>query len=161
MVKAFPYASEKKVLFKTYQYSYQKNSFGDSTKQKHFTDVQNASLVYIAPRDCRTLFYLTLSLLGYLKTRICWGGVNLPPPLNPMFDVQIWKIIHHWKALVLYFYNLQKKLQICKNWIFYRKIQFYSKNVCKKKFVQKMKNYTFLKSPWPCHFKYAKIFAKL
>ena len=30
---------------------------------------------------------------------------------------------------------------------FYRKIQFYSKNVCKKKFVQKMTNYTFLKSP--------------
>ncbi len=29
---------------------------------------------------------LTLSLLGYLKTRICWGGVNLTtPPLNPMF----------------------------------------------------------------------------
>ena len=28
------------------------------------------------------------------------------------------------------------------------------------KFVQKLKNYTFLSSPWPCHFKYAKIFAK-
>ena len=25
---------------------------------------------------------LTLSLLGYLKTRICWGGVNLTPPSN-------------------------------------------------------------------------------
>ena len=25
------------------------------------------------------------TVLGYLKTRICWG----PPPLNPMFDVQI------------------------------------------------------------------------
>ena len=24
-------------------------------------------------------WYLTLSLLGYLKTRICGGGVNLPP----------------------------------------------------------------------------------
>ena len=53
-----------------------------------------------------------------------------------------------------------KKFQICKNWIFYRKIQLYSKNVCKKKFVQKIKNYTFLKSPWPCHFKYAKIYLK-
>jgi len=30
---------------------------------------------------------------------------------------------------------------------FYRKIQLYSKNVYKKKFFQKMKNYTFLKSP--------------
>ena len=38
---------------------------------------------------------LTLSLLGYLKTRICWGGVNLIPPLNPMFYVQIWQMIHH------------------------------------------------------------------
>ena len=50
---------------------------------------------------------------------------------------------------------LQKNLQICKNWIFCCKIQLYSKNVCKKNFVQKMKNYTFLKSPWPCHFKCA------
>ena len=32
---------------------------------------------------------LTLSLLGYLKTRIRWGGQFDPPPLNPMFDVQI------------------------------------------------------------------------
>ena len=39
------------------------------------------------------------------------------------------------------------ELQICKNWFFYRKIQLYSKNVCKKQFVQQMKNYTFLKSP--------------
>ena len=47
---------------------------------------------------------LTLSLLGYLKTRICWGGGQFDPaPLNPMFDVQIWQMIHHWKALVLYF----------------------------------------------------------
>ena len=76
-----------------------------------------------------------------------------------MFDVQIWQMIHHWKALVLYFQNLQKNLQICKNCTFFCKIQFYSKNVCKKKIVQKIKNYTFLKSPWPCHFKYAKIFA--
>ena len=54
-----------------------------------------------------------------------------------------------------------KNLQICKNWIFNRKIQFYSTNVFKKKFVKKMKNYTFLKSPWPCHFKYAKILKNL
>ena len=30
-----------------------------------------------------------------------------------------------------------------------------------KKFVQKIKNYTFLKSPWPCHFKICKIFCKI
>jgi len=34
--------------------------------------------------------------------------------------------------------------QICKNYVFYRKIKLYSKNVRKKKFVQKMKNYTVL-----------------
>ena len=27
-----------------------------------------------------TALLLTLSLLGYLKTRIWWGGVNLTPP---------------------------------------------------------------------------------
>ena len=36
---------------------------------------------------------LTLSPLGYLKTRIRWS--NWPPPLNPMFYVQIWQMIHH------------------------------------------------------------------
>jgi len=30
---------------------------------------------------------------------------------------------------------------------FHHKIQLYGKNVCKKKVVQKIKNYTFLKSP--------------
>ena len=48
-------------------------------------------------------FVLTLSLLGYLKTRIRWGGGQFgPPPLNPMFDVKIIQMIHHWKYLVLY-----------------------------------------------------------
>jgi len=41
-------------------------------------------------------FFLTLSPLGYLKTRIRWGrGSIWPPPLNPMFYVQIWQMIHH------------------------------------------------------------------
>ena len=40
------------------------------------------------------ILILTLSLLGYLKTRICWGQID-PPSLNPMFDVQIWQMIHH------------------------------------------------------------------
>ena len=53
--------------------------------------------------------------------------------LNPMFDVQIWQMIHHWKALVLYFENLQINLQIWKNCNFFCKIQLYSKNACKKK----------------------------
>ena len=46
--------------------------------------------------------------------------------------------------------NLQKLNYFCK-------IQLFSKNVCKKN-VQKMIKYTFLKSPWPCHSNYAKIF---
>ena len=38
---------------------------------------------------------LTLSLLGYQKTRKRGGGVILPPPpLSPMFDVQILQMIH-------------------------------------------------------------------
>ena len=50
---------------------------------------------------------------GYLKTRIRWeGGGNLTDPsLNPMFDIQIWQMIHHWKALLESakpFENLQK-----------------------------------------------------
>ena len=40
-----------------------------------------------------------------------------------------------------------KKIANLRKLNFYRKIQFYGKNVCKKKFVQKMTNYTFLKSP--------------
>ena len=41
---------------------------------------------------------------GVLENQDMLGGVNLtPPPLNPMFDVQIWQMIHHWKAFVLYF----------------------------------------------------------
>ena len=53
-------------------------------------------------------------------------------------------------------FRICKKLQICKNWIFYRKIQLYSKNVC-----EKMNKFTFLKSLWPCHFKYAKNLQKI
>ena len=86
----------------------------------------------------------TLSLLGYLKTRICWGVGSIwpPPPLNPMFNVQTWQMIHHWKAIVL-FLRICKKF--CKNWIFYRKIQLYSKNVCKKICPKNEKLYIFEK----------------
>ena len=52
--------------------------------------------------------------------------------------------------------------RICKKNCKFAKIEFFiakSSYIVKKnakKIVQKMKNYTFLKSPWPCHFKYAK-----
>ena len=70
-------------------------------------------------------------------------------------------MINHWKALVLYFQNLQKKLKICKNWIFFCKIQLYSKNVCKKKIVQKVINYTFLKKPLTMPFQICNKFCKI
>ena len=96
------------------------------------------------------LSLLTLSLLGYLKTRICWSHVWCPNMTN---DTSLESSCALLLESAKKFSNLQKL-------IFYRKIQLYSKMFAKKNFVQKMKNYTFLKIPWPCHFKYAKIFAK-
>ena len=46
-----------------------------------------------------------------------------------------WYIIG--KLLCSTFRICKKSLQICKNWIFYCKIQLYSKNVCKKKLSKK------------------------
>ena len=97
------------------------------------------------------IFLLTLSLLWYLKTRIRWG-VNLTPPPSKS---HVWcpnmtndTSLKSSCALLLEsakkFANLQKLNFFCK-------IQLYSKNVCKKKIVQIIINYTFLKSPWPCH----------
>ena len=39
----------------------------------------------------QAVFYNPIPTLGYLKTRICWGGGQFDPPphLNPLFDVQI------------------------------------------------------------------------
>ena len=103
---------------------------------------------------------LTLSLLGYLETRICWGGVNLAPPPskshvwcpNTTNDTSLERSCALLLESAKKFANLQKLNFLSQNPV--------SKNVCKKKIVQKMINYTFLKSPWPCHFKYAKSFAK-
>ena len=80
--------------------------------------------------------FLTLSLLGYLKTRICWGGGNLTPPSKsnvwcPNMTMTIYII----GKLLCSTFRICK--QICKNLIFYRKIQLYSKNVCKKKICPK------------------------
>ena len=100
-------------------------------------------------RDFFPCKYLNPIPAGVLENQNMLGGVNLtPPPLNPIFDVQIWQMIHHLKALVLYFKNLQKNLQICKNWIFFAKSSYIVKMFAKK-IVQKMINYTFLKSPIP------------
>ena len=88
---------------------------------------------------------------GALENRIRWGGET------PLSKSHVWcpKMTNDTSlesSCALLLESAKKSLQIFNNWIFYRKIQLYSKNVCKKKFVQKMKNYTFLKSPWPWHF---------
>ena len=50
------------------------------------------------------------------------GGVNLTPPLNPNMTND---------TSLESFQNLQKNFQICKNWIFHRKIQLIVK-ICPK-----------------------------
>ena len=51
----------------------------------------------------KLLFFYPISA-GVLENQDMLGGGQFdPPPLNPMFDVQISQMIHHWKALVLYF----------------------------------------------------------
>ena len=91
--------------------------------------------------------HLTLSLLGYLKTRICWGGVNLTPPPSKS---HVWcpnmtndTSLESSCALLL---ESAKKLQICKNLIFYRKIQFIVKMLAKIFFSKKWKIIHFWKA---------------
>ena len=72
---------------------------------------------------------LTLSLLGYLKTRICSSKSHVWSP-NMTNDTSLESSC----ALLL---ESAKNLQICKNSIFYRKIQLYCKNVCKKNLSKK------------------------
>ena len=104
---------------------------------------------YRDPCICSLRYFksiLTLSLLGYLKTRICWGGVKLTPPSKS----HVWcpnmtndTSLESSRPLLL---ESAKNLQICKNWIFYRKIQLFSKNVCKKNWSKKWKIIHFWKA---------------
>ena len=51
---------------------------------------------------------------GVLENQDMLGGGSIrPPPINPMFDVQIWQMIHHWKAPGK---NLSKKWKIVHFW---------------------------------------------
>ena len=89
------------------------------------------------------------------------GSIWPPPPLNSMFDVQIWQMIHHWKALVLYFKNMQKKLLICKNWVFLQNPVIYSKNACKKKNCPKIDKLYIFEKPLTMPFQICKKFCKI
>ena len=91
--------------------------------------------------------FLPLSLLGYLKTRKCWGGVNLtPPPLNPIFDVQMTNDTSLESSFALLLESAKKNCKFAKIEFFIAKSSYVVKMFAKK-VVQKMKNYTFLKSP--------------
>ena len=85
---------------------------------------------------------LTLSLLGFLKTR----GAIYPPP----FKSHVWcsNTTNDTSLEKSYALLLESAKKNCK-------IQLYSKNVCKKKCPKNDKIYIF-----KYHFKYAKIFAK-
>ena len=99
---------------------------------------------------------------GVLENQDTLGGGSIwpPPSKSHVWCPKMTNDTSLESSCTLLLEFAKKNLQICQNWFFFCKIQLYSKNVCKKKIVQKMINYTFLKSPWPCHFKYAKSFAK-
>ena len=93
--------------------------------------------------DCLTLFILTSS---FMTGSLVWGGgSNWSSPLFSYCDTNLYHLVRSWKALGLYFNNLQKNGNFAKIPIFIAKIAT---------------NYTFLKSPCPSDFKYAKTFAK-
>ena len=49
------------------------------------------------------------------------GGQFDPPPLNPIFNVQLWQMIHHWKALCSSFRICKKKKSSYKEKMFAKK----------------------------------------
>ena len=72
------------------------------------------------------------------------GGGNLTPPsLNPMFDVQIWQNIHHWKVLCSTFRICKKNYKFANIEFFFTKPSYIVK-IFAKKIVQKIMKYTFL-----------------
>ena len=70
-----------------------------------------------------------------------------------------WYIIG--KLLCSTFRICKKNLQICKKWIFYRKIQLYSKNVCKKKICPKNDKLYIFEKPMTMPFQICKYFSKI
>ena len=70
-----------------------------------------------------------------------------------------WYIIR--KLLCSTFRICQKNLQICESWIFYRKIKFYSKNVCKKKICPNNDKLYIFEKPLTIPFQICKKFCKV
>ena len=54
---------------------------------------------------------------GVLENQDTLGGSLWPPPLNPMFDVQIWQMMHHWKACALLLESAKKMCKSFLQWI--------------------------------------------
>ena len=89
------------------------------------------------------------------------GGVNLTPPSKShVLCTNMTNDTSLESSCALLLESAKKSCKFAKIEFFITKSSYIAKMFAKKKFVQKMKNYTFLKSPWPCHFKYAKMFAK-
>ena len=83
---------------------------------------------------------------GVLENQDMLGGATWPPPskshvLCPNMTNNT--SLESYRALLL---ESAKKLQICKNWIFYSKIQLYSKNVSKINLSKKWKIIHFWKA---------------
>ena len=89
-----------------------------------------------------------------LGLRIYYTNSLIIPCLMSKFDK--WYII---RKLLCSTFRICEKISKFAKIEFFCKIQLYSKKVCKKT-ARKMINYTFLKRPWPRHFKYVKSFAK-
>ena len=95
-------------------------------------------------------------IVKFLTRHPCWGTWKPSIPFL-MSKYNKWYIIG--KLLCSTLRICKKICKFAKNKFFIPKSSYIVKMFAKK-FVQKIKSYTFLKSPWSCNFKYAKIFAK-
>ena len=98
----------------------------------------------------KNILFLTLSLLGYLKTRISSKSHVWCPNMT-----------NHWKALVLYFENLQKNLHICKKLNFLSQNPVIKQNCLQKKFFPKNEKLYIFEKPLTMPFQICQNFCKI